>query len=292
MTEEEFDSLVAECERHLDPAWSWAFPLFMGASTLGPARLFAWAQAFLAASPERPSRKRYALHQTTISKWRKRLMGDALVEHKRHIEDRNGNLGFQYVVAYLPIATQETKYSRTTLVIVFERTTETLAHHLIHTDIRAAAVWHVILAAEAEARAKRSVSAEDRLTRTIEMPQELARSPLWLEVCRDTRRRSPRDEGRRTGTSSRRMRVEMQWGRSRFTVDPNCWQEQTPAVTIQVGTLIVEDDNESGMELLHKTLQTAASAVTRFFRTLPPTPGHPASRPSWIALSRSCRSKQ
>lgn len=283
MPPDQTTQLEVECARHLSPDWAGYFSTFMATSTLGTARLFAWAEAFLAATPpSEPLSKRYALHETTLSKWIRMLHGDDLAGQRQRTQALNEHSGLHFVVTYFSLSGTRIGVKKATLIVVFERQTETLAHHIIRIPICPESIWYVIAETRRLALAKYEVPPSDGVPCSIESPAASETAAMWRKVCSYLAEHGNQFQDGDAKPKQKRMYID--WGISRIRLNLAQWRTVETHASIPFHELDIGDDDING---IHRLLQTAASAVTAHFAEQPRRNGYKRTPASWVALSRT-----
>lgn len=140
--------LDGDAERVLNPIWQDAFLAFFEMSHLPPERIHEWARALLAVYPADPSQveRRYPLTIEAISRWQSKMYGENQAERRRQcIELFDEPETLVCCLATTPIVLPLPRGVKVlgTLIIAFERRSETLFHHIVRHEATAMEVLSV-----------------------------------------------------------------------------------------------------------------------------------------------------
>ncbi len=300
--------LNADAERVLNPIWLDAFLAFYEMSHLPPERIHEWARALLAVYPADPSQveRRYPLTTEAISRWESKMYGENQTERRRQcieLFDEPGSL--VCCLATVPIVQTLPRGARNlgTLIVAFERRSETLFHNIVRHEATAMEVLRLAqkLVTAAAKRLDPLVYAEAK--RYLVMPAGYLRGGWsnelrWLfeknlprparvpatDVDNDT----PRcPAGSRLNSKSSTLQCHVQG--QKFNTRYDLWTPIEYAVDFPFP--IVDCVDEDGDNDLHDLLARAARSVREEMKRQANKEGRNACPPIWEGHSRARRRK-
>lgn len=129
--------LETDITRILNPEWLDSFLAFMEMSHLPPDRLYDWARALLTLYPANAQKvdRRLPLSIDAITGWQMRMYDKKVTEHrKKYIAEFERPGALTCCLATIPIVRNQQKKAGAplgTLIIAFERRSETLIHNIV-----------------------------------------------------------------------------------------------------------------------------------------------------------------
>lgn len=289
-------NLEADADRVLNPIWRDPFLAFMDMSHLPPERLLVWARAALAAYPADPTQvdRRYPPTLEIISHWLSKMHSPKERQNRRMriaaMEEVDAMVCF---IATAPIICDsgDKEILIGTLIIGFERRSETLVHHIIRHAVNAADV--LLIAQKLVAMASKRIKAVSLDTaRYLVLPISTARSD-WGDELRQFFRKNRRDDAGKPPNlnlpsgftmidQSQVVEVNLQ-GR-RFRTRHDLWLPIDYAVSCPLPDIYCNDDQ--GDNQLHDLLAKASRGIRQAMKK---TEGAGNSLPTWQGLSRARR---
>lgn len=298
--------LDSDAARVLNPIWQEAFLAFVEMSHLPPERIHDWARALLAVYPPDPMtiERRYPLTVEAISRWQAKMYGEKQTERRSQcmeLFDEPGTL--VCCLATAPIVLRLRKGAKVlgTLIVAFERQSETLFHHIVRHEATAMEVLRLAqtLVTAAAKRLDPRVYAE--ANRYLVLPVGCERGE-WSNELRwlfeknlprsartsatdvdDDKPRCP--AGATLDANSKSLLCHVQ-GR-KFYTRYDLWTPIDYAMDFPFP--IVECAHDKGDNDLHDLLAKAARAVREEIKRQARKDGREAVHPTWEGHSRARR---
>jgi hypothetical protein len=300
-------SVEEDADMVLNPLWRDAFLAFMEFSHLPPERLLVYAQALLAAYPPAPNMAgpRYPLTVDTLGRWLAKMYEDPEImayraECQASLDDPD-TLACCLAIAPIESAADQNPDSLGTLIIAFERRSETLLHHLVRNEPTAMEILFVAEKLAQKAINRLGERSYSEVWRHLVLPwpgkkHEWSRGLYWLfeknlpiaERALADDRSSPYPRCPANGSldaENKLLKCRVQ-GR-RFETRYDLW---TP-MYYGVGNPfpVIECVEKDGVNEVHDMLARAAVSTRAALRRVTPKPIGGNHVPTWDVLSRARR---
>lgn len=295
-------TLEEDADLTLNPVWRDAFLAFMEFSHLPPERLLVFGEALLAAYPPAPSRDgpRFPLTVDALERWLAKMYKEPDVaayraESRESLDDPD-TLALCLATAPIELAGGQPEKLLGTLIIAFERRTETLLHHLIRTE---PTTMEVLFLAEKLAQKAISRLGDKNFSeawRHLVLPwpgrnREWSRGLYWLfeknlPVAERVLSPSVRiSEDARLDEESKLLKCRVQ-GRQ-FDTRFDLWSPIYYGVGYPFPVL--ESVNQEGVNEVHYLLARAAVSTRAALKRAAPVQQHGNPIPTWEVQSRARR---